>query len=678
MQSVAKKNVRRDDSRLAVDDIVDIFMAELRQKRLETNALEKEKELNNDTDNDNDVKIVVPPPRYFIETKKYLVFIVVGILICFTILSVVNIVWVAIYENTPYFIGFVMIVPMGMIFFSFAMMTVITSLFFAFAASNRALDQNSQFYSAIKTPIPLNAKLPFILVQMPVYKEGLEGVIKQSFFNVKKAMDYYEAQGGRTKYMICDDGLMLIPDEDKIARIKFYRKNDISFVARPAANRRGIFKKASNMNYTLSISLKIAEFMENEGHSHKEALHTIWTEKNQEFVAHGDMSIPNDSLILLIDADTKIPQRAMYDVVGEFLEDESVAYTQHFTEPFEEQQNNYWEQMISFFTKKIYFVGIASAVCLGDTSPLVGHNAFLRWASVKKVAFQQDGVTKFWSEDRVSEDFDMFIRLASINQFGRYVMYTGSGFQEGVSLTYSDEIIKFKKFAYGGCELIFNKFKDWRKLGIICKDFSDYLRSEHIQWFQKVSMFAYLSSYLAMASALPFALIEGIVSIIRPDIHDKYMVRSFDVMLTCTFIFAIVATFGNVMLIWRIRSLSGDNNILWIIWNEIKWIPHIAIFFNSMLFHMSSACYMYFLDRPVVWGATVKEVENVDCKTALKQTLTAYKKEYIFFTILLVVYSLCLWYFQLGVYRGWSVVSYCVAHLLGPILLNPYIMSLSH
>lgn len=32
---------------------------------------------------------------------------------------------------------------------------------------------------------------------------------------------------------------------------------------------------------------------------------------------------------------------------------------------------------------------------------------------------------KYWSEDSVSEDFDMYIRLASIGSLGRYVMYTG-------------------------------------------------------------------------------------------------------------------------------------------------------------------------------------------------------------------------------------------------------------
>jgi hypothetical protein len=38
------------------------------------------------------------------------------------------------------------------------------------------MDRNSQNYSAIKTPVPPGAKLPQIVVQMPVYKESLEEV----------------------------------------------------------------------------------------------------------------------------------------------------------------------------------------------------------------------------------------------------------------------------------------------------------------------------------------------------------------------------------------------------------------------------------------------------------------------------------------------------------------------
>jgi hypothetical protein len=77
------------------------------------------------------------------------------------------------------------------------------------AAGTSPLIQNSQNYSSIKTPIPRGAKLPQIVVQMPVYKESLEEVIQLSYFNVKRAMDFYAAKGGSVKFIVCDDGFQV-------------------------------------------------------------------------------------------------------------------------------------------------------------------------------------------------------------------------------------------------------------------------------------------------------------------------------------------------------------------------------------------------------------------------------------------------------------------------------------
>jgi hypothetical protein len=173
-------------------------------------------------------------------------------------------------------------------------------------------------------------------------------------------------------------------------------------------------------------------------------------------------------------------------------------------------------------------------------------------------------------------------------------------------------------------------------------------------------------------------MLEGLAVFARPDIHEKYLVRTFDIMLTCTFIFGIISTYGNIALIWRQQSLKGKNNIVEIVWNEVKWVPIISLFFNSILFHMTTASFTYFFDMKVVWGATLKEAVDMDCWTALKQTLQAYRNEYILFTVLVMGYAYCLVQFDIGMYQGWSVISYSAGHLLGPILLNPHIMSFSH
>jgi hypothetical protein len=101
-----------------------------------------------------------------------------------------------------------------------------------------------------------------------------------------------------------------------------------------------------------------------------------------------------------------------------------------------------------------------------------------------------------------------------------------------------------------------------------------------------------------------------------------------------------------------------------------------VLFFNSVLFHMTEVCFIYFFGLKVSWGATAKVASNKSCFEALAETLVGYKWEYALYSVMLAAYSVCLWYFDIGIYRGWAVMSFSIGHILGPILLNPTIMSL--
>jgi hypothetical protein len=48
-------------------------------------------------------------------------------------------------------------------------------------------------------------------------------------------------------------------------------------------------------------------------------------------------------------------------------------------------------------------------------------------------------------------------------------------------------------------------------------------------------------------------------------------------------------------------------------WSQLKWSGHLALFFTSMLFHLTTASFCYFFSLPIVWGATVKESQNLTC-----------------------------------------------------------------
>jgi len=110
--------------------------------------------------------------------------------------------------------------------------------------------------------------LPHVTIQMPVYKESLEATIAPSVSSLQKAMLTYARQGGTSSIFVCDDGMQLINAADRDARVAFYAAHDIGWVARPkhtsepgGFKRAGRFKKASNMNYALKLSLRMEELL---------------------------------------------------------------------------------------------------------------------------------------------------------------------------------------------------------------------------------------------------------------------------------------------------------------------------------------------------------------------------------------------------------------------------------
>jgi len=99
---------------------------------------------------------------------------------------------------------------------------------------------------------------------MPVYKEGLEGVIIPTVESLKKAITTlvlriscrtqlicrYERQGGSVNIFIFDDGMQIWDEEEQEIRKAYYDRNNIGWTARPKHNhegfiRKGRFKKVS-------------------------------------------------------------------------------------------------------------------------------------------------------------------------------------------------------------------------------------------------------------------------------------------------------------------------------------------------------------------------------------------------------------------------------------------------
>jgi len=165
-------------------------------------------------------------------------------------------------------------------FFLMIPFTFFTSLFFWQAlvvnivqlfGPIKQVHESSRFYSG-KPPKRLDrGGLPHITIQMPVYKEGLESVIVPTVRSLNTAIATYQMQGGTASIFVNDDGMQLVSESERLARQEFYEEYNIGWTARPAHNpkgekenqpvflRRGKFKKASNMNYGIWISVRFEE-----------------------------------------------------------------------------------------------------------------------------------------------------------------------------------------------------------------------------------------------------------------------------------------------------------------------------------------------------------------------------------------------------------------------------------
>ena len=95
-------------------------------------------------------------------------------------------------------------------------------------------------------------ELPHITIQCPVYKESLSATIAPTIRSIKAAISTYELQGGSANMFVNDDGMQLISEEARQARIDFYTDHNIGWTARPKVGtmvmgkpfeRRGKFKK---------------------------------------------------------------------------------------------------------------------------------------------------------------------------------------------------------------------------------------------------------------------------------------------------------------------------------------------------------------------------------------------------------------------------------------------------
>lgn len=221
--------------------------------------------------------------------------------------------------------------PIFMFFTLFFTIVLIGTAFQIFGPMNDVKKGNSRFYSSQPPDIKRHPdfQFPHVTIQMPVYKEGLKGVIIPTIESLMPAIRHYESLGGTASIFVCEDGMQAVSPEVAEMRKSFYKANNIGWCARPPHGKNGFtragkFKKASNMNYCLSFSLRVEDELlrlmkvkadaeersqeslsiDEEEELYQQALQTIIELDEGKTWAEGNVRM--GEVILLIDCDTRV------------------------------------------------------------------------------------------------------------------------------------------------------------------------------------------------------------------------------------------------------------------------------------------------------------------------------------------------------------------------------------
>ncbi|KAI7159306.1 hypothetical protein KC319_g14708 [Hortaea werneckii] len=289
-------------------------------------------------------------------------------------------------------------------------------------------------------------------------------------------------------------------------------------------------------------------------------------------------------------------------------------------------------------------------------------------------AIDGDEREKYWSEETVSEDFDMALRLQTAGYIVRLGGYTGDGYKEGVSLTVYDELARWEKYAYGCNELIFHPLKDWPRRGPFTKLFRNFMTS-CMPFPSKLTIMAYVGTYYALGSAWLLTLLNYFLTGWMNGHLDKYYLDSFKVYFAIVIIFSALGNVSLAVLRYRI----GEKNILSGLLENFSWVPLLTIFLGGISLHVSQALLSHMFSIDMSWGATSKEAEDTTFFQEVPKILKSFKFTFVFCILCTAMMIVCahfipeLWRIKLFI-SIWPLSTIVFGHFFLPIALNPGLM----
>ena len=609
-------------------------------------------------------------------------------------------------DNQYIRLAFIIVVPFQIWLALFFMQSIAGCIAQLIGPTNQ-MRMNTKYYSGQKSKPISRRILPHMTIQCPVYKESLHETIIPTMESIQDAIRTYEMQGGTANIFVNEDGMQVISQEEAELRRQYYAEQRIGWVSRPKhkepPKRKGIFsrsnqtpaltegeeyfiragkfKKASNMNFALAVSVRVEEKLaavprhvdwtqHDEDLEYQRCLAEVVTEDQGRTKAEGDIRI--GEYILLVDSDTRVPNDCFLDAVSELELSPQVAVLQ-YNSGVTNVSNSFFEHGITFFTQLIY-TAIKYAVSNGDVAPFVGHNAVLRWSAIQEIAYEKDGVEKYWSEETVSEDFDMALRLQIRGYLVRFASYTMDGFKEGVSLTVYDELARWEKYAYGCSELIFHPLRYWFTRGPFTPLFRMFMGS-NMPLPSKLTIMAYVGTYFAIASAWILTLANYFLVGWLNGHLDHYYIDSFRIY------FAIVIVFnglGNLALA-ALRVRNDEQSLLPALIGNFKWILLLTVFLGGISLHVSQAILCHLFGINIEWGATAKEIVDIPFSEEMSKVLKRFWKCFTFCIICaggmayMAMGAPALW--RINFFTAiWPLSTVIFAHFFLPIALNPGLM----
>jgi cellulose synthase/poly-beta-1,6-N-acetylglucosamine synthase-like glycosyltransferase len=386
----------------------------------------------------------------------------------------------------------------------------------------------------VNTPAFANVPLPLqsgdqlnipVTVLIPVYTEQFE-VIQKTLTGALCAVKFYQHQAvAPANLVVCDDALMVwasnnLPDFENSARNKpisersetetkvlqrldYYRSNRIGFIARPkpisgveATGRKGLFKKASNINHGMRLATQYASYVA-QGLSPEKALQRTLTQPGLKY-SYAEMDIQIHDLLLLLDKDSDIPSEIIVKTVPEFMYDPKLGFTQNRSNPSNCMETSF-TGAISLYLNILYDLNTGNKALLGGMVQFYGHNGFIRRSVLEGVSF--------FKENRVTEDTDFAMMVNAIGYHGKYICYSGADLGEQVSRNYIEESGKYKRYSFGTYENVFNPIQLWWKEGVLNNSFIQYTSSPFTKWYEVIDLILIVIYFTNLALFIPELLL---------------------------------------------------------------------------------------------------------------------------------------------------------------------------